>query len=117
MSIDHVLAVVPVSDIDSARAWYERLFGRAPDNRPMDGLVEWQVTDSGWVQVTLDAGRAGTALLNLAVDDLAAHVDALTARGLTPGPVETATKGVQLCPIDDPDGNRITAVGGFRTTY
>ena len=40
------------------------------DNLPMAGrLVEWRVTDSGWVQVTRDADRAGSALLNFAVDD------------------------------------------------
>ena len=70
MSIDHVLAVVPVADFEAAHAWYERLFGRPADNLPMEGrLVEWRVTDSGWVQVTRDADRAGSALLNFAVDD------------------------------------------------
>ena len=56
MSIDHVLAVVPVADFEAARTWYERLFGRAADNLPMEGrLVEWRVTDGGWVQVTRDS--------------------------------------------------------------
>ena len=35
MSIDHVLAVVPVADFEAAHAWYERLFGRPADNLPM----------------------------------------------------------------------------------
>lgn len=61
---------VPVADIDTARRWYERLLGREADNRPMDSLAEWWVTDTGWLQVHHDAGRAGTALLNFAVDDL-----------------------------------------------
>lgn len=53
MLINHVLAVVPVSDIAAARDWYERLLVREPDNRPMDVLVEWQLTDHGWLQVTV----------------------------------------------------------------
>jgi 4-hydroxyphenylpyruvate dioxygenase-like putative hemolysin len=41
MTIEHVLAVVPVADFDDAHAWYERLFGRPADNLPMEGrLVE-----------------------------------------------------------------------------
>ena len=40
MAIDHVLAVVPVADIETARGWYERLLGREADNRPMDSLAE-----------------------------------------------------------------------------
>jgi len=55
MSIQHVLAVVPVADFEAAHAWYERLFGRPADNLPMAGrLVEWRVTENGWVQVTFD---------------------------------------------------------------
>jgi glyoxylase I family protein len=118
MSIDHVLAVVPVADFEAAHAWYERFFGRPADNLPMAGrLVEWRLTDSGWVQVTADAERAGTALLNLAVDDLDQHIASICGRGMTPGAVETVNKGVQLSAITDPDGNRITLIGNFRTQY
>ena len=117
MSIDHVLAVVPVADFEAARAWYERLFGRPADNLPMGGLVEWQLTDSGWVQLTRDADRAGSALLNLAVDDLERHVADISGRGLVPGAIETVSKGVQLSGIRDPEGNTITFIGGFRVRY
>ena len=118
MSIDHVLAVVPVADFDAAHAWYERLFGRPADNLPMEGqLVEWRVTDSGWVQVTRDPERAGSALLNFAVDDLERHVAELAKRGLAAGAIETVNKGVQLSAIRDPDGNAITFIGSFRIQY
>ena len=118
MSIDHVLAVVPVADFDAARAWYERLFGRAADNLPMEGrLVEWRVTDGGWVQVTRDAGRAGSALLNFAVDDLGGHVAGVSGRGLAPGAIETVDKGVQLSALSDLEGNTITFIGNFRVEY
>lgn len=117
MTIEHVLAVIPVSDMDRARDWYERLLGREPDNRPMDGLLEWRATANGWVQVTQDAERAGTALLNLAVDDLGRHLDDLRTRGLDPGSIQDVNKGVQLSSLDDPDGNTITHIGSFRVVY
>lgn len=117
MAIDHILAVVPVTDIDTARSWYERLTGAEPDNRPMDSLAEWRVTDTGWVQVWEDADRAGTALLNFAVDDLPAHLDSLASRDLTPGEIQTVNKGVQLSTLSDPDGNKITFIGNFRVVY
>ena len=117
MSIDHVLAVVPVADFEAAHAWYERLFGRPADNLPMAGLVEWRLTDSGWVQLTRDADRAGSTLLNFAVDDLARHVAEVSGRGLAPGAIETVNKGVQLSTIRDPEGNTITFIGGFRVRY
>jgi glyoxylase I family protein len=117
MSIIHVLAVLPVADFEAARAWYERLFGRPADNRPMDDLVEWRVTDNGWVQVTRDADRAGSALLNFAVDDLHQHVVAISGTGLAPGAIKTVNQGVQLSAIRDPDGNTITFIGNFRVRY
>jgi hypothetical protein len=117
MTIEHVLAVVPVADIDLAGHWYERLFGREPDNRPMDGLLEWRASDNGWVQVTQDAERAGTTLLNLAVDDLVQHLDELRSRGLEPSSIQEANRRVQLSSLDDPDGNTITFIGNFRIVY
>ena len=118
MSIDHVLAVVPVTDFEAAHAWYERLFGRPADNLPMEGqLVEWRVTDSGWVQVTRDADHAGSAMLNFAVDDLDEHIADVSGRGLAPGAIETANKNVRLSAVTDPDGNMITFIGNFRIQY
>ena len=117
MAIDHVLAVVPVTDIASSSAWYESFFGRAPDNNPMPTLVEWQAAPAGWVQVSLDPDRAGSTLLNFAVDDLTSHIAQLSDRGLHTEPIKDANKGVQLSAINDPDGNRIPVIGGFRVTY
>jgi len=117
MSIEHVLAVVPVADLATAYGWYERLLGRPADNRPMDSLAEWQVTETGWIQLFHDTGRAGGTLLNFAVNDLDRHVSDLSSRGLAPGPIEAANKNVRLSAITDPDGNRITFIGNFRTKY
>jgi glyoxylase I family protein len=117
VTINHVLAVIPVADINISRGWYERLLGRTPDNRPMDGLAEWRVTDTGWVQVWEDTARAGTGLLNFAVDDLTAHLDDLASRGIAPGEIQTVNKGVQLSAVTDPDGNTITLIGNFRVNY
>ena len=117
MRIDHVLAVVPVRDIAVARDWYTRLFGREPDNTPMDVLVEWHLADHGWLQVTVDAGRAGSGQLNLAVPDLARQIAEAAARGIVAGETQPVSKGVEVCPIDDPDGNVVTLIGNFRVVY
>jgi glyoxylase I family protein len=117
MSIDHVLAVVPVTDLATSRPWYESLFGRSADNNPMPNLAEWQVVPGGWVQVFIDTGRAGSTLLNFAVDDLECHLDALNQRGLAPSEIVEANMGVRLSTIADPDGNAIRLIGGFRVHY
>ena len=117
MSFQHVFAVVPVTDIAAARAWYEKLFGRPADNNPMPVLVEWQVVPGGWVQVFVDEERAGAGLVNFAVDDLAAHVAEAAGRGLAPGEIEGVNKGVELSTLTDPDGNLIRLIGNFRVVY
>ena len=115
--VDHVLAVVAVSDIAAGRAWYTSLFGREPDNNPMSNLVEWQVTDGGWVQVTEDSRRAGHGMLNLAVSDIEEGVRELREMGLEPGEIIDANKGVRLSALIDPDGNMLHLVGNFRVKY
>lgn len=115
--VDHVLAVVAVSDIAAARSWYTKLFGREPDNNPMTSLVEWQVTDNGWVQVTEDPKRAGHGLLNLAVSDIEEGARELREMGLETGEIIEANKGVRLCPLADPDNNEINLIGNFRVKY
>lgn len=117
MVFEHLLAVVPVSDIGVAQAWYQKLFGRPADNNPMPPLVEWQVVPGGWVQVFVDEERAGTGLLNFAVADLAAAIADAKAQGLAPGDIEGVNKGVEIATLIDPDGNTITLIGNFRVEY
>jgi hypothetical protein len=101
MSIDHVLAVVPVSDIERSQRWYEALVGRSEDNHPMETLVEWRITETGWVQVFHDPDRAGSTLVNFAVDDLDAQAAELAARGLDSMRSELPTRvsGLPASPI------------------
>ena len=117
MSLTYVLAVVAVRELERAQTWYEQFFGRPADNTPMPTLIEWRAVGTGWVQVTVDPERAGSTLLNFAVDDLPGHVGELTGRGLAPGEIQDASKGVQLSSLTDPDGNTLTLIGGFRDVY
>jgi glyoxylase I family protein len=67
--------------------------------------------------VFVDADRAGSGLLNFAVDNLEHHIAELRRRGLRPSEIVDANKGVRLSTISDPDGNTITLIGGFRVNY
>jgi glyoxylase I family protein len=117
MAIEHVLAVVPVTDLERSRRWYESLFGRAADNNPMSTLSEWQVLPGAWVQVFTNDDHAGSGFVNFAVQDLDRHIDELKQRGLQPGETVEANKGVRLSALTDPDGNKVTLIGGFRVHY
>lgn len=118
MAIDHTLAVVAVSDFDTSHDWYRRFFGTEATNVPMPGsLAEWRTTDTGWIQMFHAPEHAGHSLANIAVDDIGRFIATLLERGIETGEIIDANKGVQICSIDDPDGNTITLIGNFRTQY
>lgn len=106
MALTRLSAQTIVRDHDPAIEWYVRLFGREPDERPMDGLAEWQLTDTGWLQVFADASKAGSSVVTLGVDDLDEHARPLAGRGLELDR-QTTPRGQQLGSITDPDGNLI----------
>ena len=59
MDTTRLLSNHRVADLPRAEAWYSALFGRGPDARPMDGLLEWHLGDAAGVQVWLEPEAAG----------------------------------------------------------
>jgi hypothetical protein len=51
MEILGIFAVVSVSDLERSVEWYARLMGRAPDDHPMDGLVQWRSSNGAGLQL------------------------------------------------------------------
>jgi predicted enzyme related to lactoylglutathione lyase len=109
--VNRVLAALAVTDVDSARPWYERLLGRPADALPMDGLAEWHFPEGGAIQLVQDAARAGRSLLTLDVDDLRQELATLQERGVDSGAMDDATSDkVLFATVTDPEGNAITLV-------
>ena len=110
MTITRLLAQMTVTDSAQAEAWYTTLFGRAPDARPMPGLLEWHLTDTFGVQVWGEPDRAGTSCMVLDesdLDGLAARLDQACVKHEA---AQDATT-VRVLPVQDPDGNRIVFTG------
>jgi hypothetical protein len=70
MAITRILAQMTVADLTVATQWYSRLFGREPDARPMEGLIEWHLADAFGVQVWAESDRAGRSTMVLDESDL-----------------------------------------------
>ncbi len=107
MPVSAVFAGIHVADLPAAIAWYERVAGRPPDLIPNDDEAAWQCTESGWIYLVRDAGRAGTAAVTLLVDDLDERLDALAGRGIAAGEIETLANGVRKLVLTDPEGSTI----------
>lgn len=110
MTYTNVLAGSTVSDLVAAERWYTALFGRGPDARPMDGLLEWHLGEGFGVQVWRDAERAGRSSVVLGVDDLDAVAAQLTEAGIAQdGPQQASSS--RILPLTDPDGNAVVLTG------
>lgn len=59
-SISYVLTVVPVSDLGQAIDFYTKLLGRPPELQPMEGVAEWQIGGSAWIQVSTGMETVGS---------------------------------------------------------
>ena len=106
MTITNALAGIAVDDIVEALDFYEALFGRPADARPMKDVAEWKLPGGGWVQLHTDGDRAGASSLTLVVDDLAHELGRLSLQGLTP--VSKAMGDFfKTAKFRDPDGNQI----------
>jgi predicted enzyme related to lactoylglutathione lyase len=107
MQIVNVLAVLMVDDFVTAAAWYERLFDRGPDRRPMATCAEWQLGPGGSIQVFQEADQAGGTTVVLGVDDVDAHVTHLTGRGFVLHVFDTPDGQFRRAAIQDPAGNTV----------
>ncbi|GGY62230.1 hypothetical protein GCM10011613_02110 [Cellvibrio zantedeschiae] len=106
MAIKNALASVAVKNISSATKWYEKLLGRSPDSKPMQGVCEWEFEGGGWLQVYEGEERAGSSSVTLAVDNMSEQISALKKLNLNPG-TPSITEKVKTLMIKDLDGNSI----------
>src|SRR5438105_187905 len=119
--------VIPVSDVDRSKSFYERLGWRLDDDAaPLDGLRIVQFTPPGsGTSITfgkgLTTGAPGSAEGGLIVSDIEAAHDALVGRGIDvsdvwhgppfpaearqPGPDPERTSYGSFFSFNDPDGN------------
>jgi predicted enzyme related to lactoylglutathione lyase len=106
MPIKNARASVAVKDMNSAVLWYAKLLGRPADSRPMPEVAEWRFERGGWLQVYLNAERAGCGSVTLVVSSIDEQLSALANCGVDAGPTTTGPI-VKTLMISDPDGNHI----------
>jgi predicted enzyme related to lactoylglutathione lyase len=103
-----LFASVPVTDLQAALGWYERLFGRAADIVPNKSEVMWRIAENGWLYVIEDPERAGKTVVTISVSDLDLFVADLATRGISGGPIEAVGDAGRKANVVDPDGNLVS---------
>lgn len=121
------IQVIPVSDVDRSKSFYEQLGWRLDDDAaPLEGLRIVQFTPPGsGTSITFGGGLTtaapGSAEAGLTVPDIKAAHDGLVALGIDvsdvwhgppfpvearqPGPDPERTSYGSFCSFSDPDGN------------
>jgi catechol 2,3-dioxygenase-like lactoylglutathione lyase family enzyme len=110
MPMNDISAVVATRDYATARAWYSRILGREPDLEPIDGVAEWQITTTAWLQLIEDANRAGKSAVRFGVSDLAAQIAELNDADIATGEPVVIADMVAVVDIADADGNEVSFV-------
>ena len=106
MPILNALASVAVKNLAAAVVWYEKVFGRPPDSRPMPEVAEWKFERGGWLQVYQLPERAGGGSCTLAVSDIDQVIAHLQSLGIDTSERTSGAK-VNTVMITDPDGNHL----------
>jgi hypothetical protein len=105
-----IAAVVATRDYVTARSWYSRLIGRDPDLEPIDGVAEWQIAATAWLQLVEDPERAGRSAVRFGVGNLDAQIAELNDAGIATGEPLVIADLVKIVDIADPDGNEVSFV-------
>ena len=106
MNIQGLYAAVYVRDIAAASAFYAKLLGRQPDDRPMDTLVQWRGFGNAGIQLFLDESKAGRGVMTIVVPNMEATGALLAAQVIDIGAVLEGVFG-KIAHVTDPDGNVI----------
>ena len=107
MNLQKTYPALLTADLAVAEVWYTKLFGRGPDFRPMDTLVQWELSNDGGLMLSTSDEIAGKGVVFLYVQDVASERSRLQGLGLILGadiPGDYST----LAQIRDPDGNLLT---------
>jgi catechol 2,3-dioxygenase-like lactoylglutathione lyase family enzyme len=108
LKVQGLYAAMLVSNLKAAEAFYTKVLGRAPDDRPMPTLIQWRGFGmAAGIQLFEGSGTPGGSRMTLVVPDMVKARDELASRGLTLGEISQGTYG-KIAQLADEDGNTIT---------
>ncbi|NLS16114.1 VOC family protein [Rhizobium sp. P40RR-XXII] len=107
MQIQGIYAALATASMDRAETFYTQLFDREPDDRPMDGLIQWRNVAGANIQIFHDQEKAGSGRLTIVVPKMDEARKSLEDFGVKLTGELDGDYG-RIAQFADPDGNRIT---------
>ena len=106
IQVKDIITAIPVSDPERSKAWYTKLFGKAPDLEPFLGNIEFKL-GSAWVQISKGTVKPSNWNLQIEVQDLAKEHRRLRDNGIATPNISTSPGVITWFDVNDPDGNRM----------
>jgi hypothetical protein len=110
LAIKTIFANMSCCNLKVSEPWYENLFGKSASRHPMQGLAEWDFSDSAQVQLYEAPQHAGHCTLTIGVTFLESERSRLISHGVNMGAIEE-TKDFYITKLKDPDDNVIVLAG------
>lgn len=107
MEIQGIYAAIASDDMPASEKFYTTLFGREPDDRPMDGLIQWREVAGANIQVFRNDENAGSSMCTIVVPNMTDARASLELAGLSLKNEREGDFG-KIAKIKDPAGNEIT---------
>lgn len=107
MQIEGLYAALATANMEIAEAFYTQLFDRGPDDRPIEGLIQWRNIAGANIQIFLDKMHAGSGRLTIVVPKMDDARRSLQQLGVN---LTGETQGDygRVAQMRDPDGNHLT---------
>lgn len=107
MQIPAIYAALATANMDRAEQFYTQLFERRPDDRPMDGLIQWRGIAGANIQIFHDQENAGSGRMTVVVPKMDHARRSLEEIGVSTSGENQGDYG-KIAQVTDPDGNLIT---------
>jgi lactoylglutathione lyase len=100
---------LPVTDLNTAIEWYQRLLGDLERINPAPGVWEFQIVPSGWLQLFEgEAGGPNLTIVRFESEDIEASRKLALSLGTDVTEIETVPDAVKYFEFRDPFGNRLS---------
>ena len=107
LKIGYLFAAMFVSNLEASEAFYTKVLGREPDDRPADRLIQWRGVSNAGIRLFEDTAKAGRSTMTIVVADIERTKRFLNVHGIDLGQTLQGDFG-RIVQLGDPDKNSIT---------